>query len=217
MPWSIGCNTDVVFGGKNWSFTLLYSTVGWDDALSKNNIFLFSNAILRFNFFNQVSNTPDVIQAFLFELDPTNNWSFLIPLKHRGFAYLHSTNGLTFSPNTKKSPVSSILNTSFGSWPSNKLGNFCFQSSTIALPTLPLSPHLLMKAMSCLRWKLSGQPFEALKSLFRRSVANFKARSWSDDPQTGSLRAATCPGQLIDFLISSFSFTLSKIIILKLF
>ena len=61
------CNTDVVFGGKNWSFTLLYSTVGWDEALSKNkNIFLFSNAILRFNFFNLVSNTPDVIQAFFF-------------------------------------------------------------------------------------------------------------------------------------------------------
>ena len=64
MPWSMGCNTDVVFGGKNWSFTLLYSTVGWDEALSKNkNIFHFSNAILPLNF-NLVSNTPDVIQAF---------------------------------------------------------------------------------------------------------------------------------------------------------
>ena len=42
MPWSTGCNTHVMFGGKNWSFTLLYSTVGWDDALSKNtNTFLF--------------------------------------------------------------------------------------------------------------------------------------------------------------------------------
>ena len=42
MPWYMGCNPDVVFGGNNWSFTLLYWTVGWDDTLSKNNnIFLF--------------------------------------------------------------------------------------------------------------------------------------------------------------------------------
>ena len=32
MSWSMGCNIDVAFGGKNWSFTLLYSTVEYDEA-----------------------------------------------------------------------------------------------------------------------------------------------------------------------------------------
>ena len=45
--------------------------------------------------------------------------------------------------------------------------------------------------MSYLQQKLSSQPFEALKSLFRRSVENCKARSWSNCPQTGSFWAVT--------------------------
>ena len=59
--------------------------------------------------------------------------------------------------------------------------------------------------MSYLQQKLSSQPFEALKSLFRRSVANFRARSWSNGPQTGSLRAVTSLNHAqVSLLISSF-------------
>ena len=38
---------------------------------------------------------------------------FLIPLKHCGFAYLHITNGLTFSPNTLKHSDTVICNFTF--------------------------------------------------------------------------------------------------------
>ena len=59
--------------------------------------------------------------------------------------------------------------------------------------------------MSCLQQKLSSQPFEALKSLFRRSVENFKAHSWSNCPQTGSFWAVTSLNYAqVSLLISSF-------------
>ena len=102
MPWSIGWETLVVFGGNQASRTLESLIWGWHVALSKN------NKTWRFWIFfqpqkdvNHSSMICDVIHAFLLDLHSMGSFRMSRFRKHRGFAALLITKGFSISPGIK--------------------------------------------------------------------------------------------------------------------
>lgn len=102
MPWSHGCNTLVVFGGKKISST--FEVCGWAVQLSKMSVtFLLSMENLLLIFCNHAAKISDVIHAFLFAVYSTGNgFSFL---KYLGFLDFLMTSKGSFSDPSALQPT----------------------------------------------------------------------------------------------------------------
>ena len=123
MPWSIGWETLVVFGGNQASRTVENLIWGWHVALSKNNYTCrFCIFILPLKAFNIYSMICDVIHSFFLYLHSTESSRMSRFREHRGFAALPITKGFFISPGIK--PHIKTVNTSLQSFPPEHFSPF---------------------------------------------------------------------------------------------
>lgn len=103
----------------------------------------------------------------------------LFPPKHFSFLKQRVESG----KHLKNNPDSSMLKTSSALYFCKICLSFSFHSSHVFSGTLPLSPQIFRKQISCLFLNLSNQPLLHLKSGRPREFAKTLALSWRSFPE----------------------------------
>ena len=105
MLWSIGCSSDVVFGGRNITSTsgwIVWRVTSWLPTLSRRSktlnakFFFVRNSLTSTTkeFLNQSSKMVFVTYALLLDFQKTGKWSLRLFFITRGFSDLYTNIGL---------------------------------------------------------------------------------------------------------------------------